>query len=576
MSKVNNKKIKKPNLFNLGGPLQMPSLGSMSGAQASIDQLDLQNMKLPPIAAQTRGLNFAGGLGLVGTASSLLQSGLSNAKIADTSGISERTELEKNRVVHSNTNDELLNEWGSWNKLRDDYSWREVRGGSNKQRAFNTLSSTGQGAMSGLSVGGPIGGIVGGVVGLGSAIGGWFRGNRRAKRKARRLNQAAADANDRTLDSFTDKAFNIDTQNDFVRQSNYFADGGLLNTNIFSNKVQFINEGGTHEQNPNGGVQMGIDEDGTPNLVEEGEVIYNGYVFSDRITLPEEMKKQYKYKGNTFAEVAKNIQKESSERPNDPISKRGLDVNMQRLSSIQNIMKEKKDKKQKTNQFAKGGFLGTNTRYAPIVGSGLGALTGMLSKPDYTEADKIAKFPLQANTVTTTPITQKLAYNPLDRDFYLNRADKQNRASIYNIINTSGGNRATAQAGILANNFNYQSNLGNFARQSEEYNTQQKERVNTFNRQTDTMNNDQNLRANIFNAGVKNQLNQLGLQQAQTAAAMRQAIKEKHEAGINTNTSGFLQGLGDLGWENQQRNWLDQLARAGVFKIDTKGNFIKG
>jgi len=31
---------------------------------------------------------------------------------------------------------------------------------------------------------------------------------------------------------------------------------------------------------------MGVDSEGTPNLVEEDEVVYNDYVFSDRLTVP--------------------------------------------------------------------------------------------------------------------------------------------------------------------------------------------------------------------------------------------------------------------------------------------------
>ena len=97
--------------------------------------------------------------------------------------------------------------------------------------------------------------------------------------------------------------------------------GGWLNTHggDFNNGVTIIDEGGTHEQNPNEGVQIGVDQQGVPNLVEQGEVIYNDYVFSNRIKLPESIKKKYKLKGDTFADAAKYAQLESQERPNDPI-----------------------------------------------------------------------------------------------------------------------------------------------------------------------------------------------------------------------------------------------------------------
>ena len=65
------------------------------------------------------------------------------------------------------------------------------------------------------------------------------------------------------------------------------AAGGNLNSiwDGLTNGVRTINEGGTHEQNPYEGVPQGIAADGQQNLVEEGEVIYNDYVFSNRLKL---------------------------------------------------------------------------------------------------------------------------------------------------------------------------------------------------------------------------------------------------------------------------------------------------
>lgn len=118
--------------------------------------------------------------------------------------------------------------------------------------------------------------------------------------------------------------------------NNKKAFGGWNNTHggDFSNGVIQINSGGSHSTNPMGGVQMGIDAQGIPNLVEEGEVIFNDYVFSNRLTVPNAVKEKYKLRGNkklTFADAAKQVQKESEERPNDPISKRGLMSSMSRL-----------------------------------------------------------------------------------------------------------------------------------------------------------------------------------------------------------------------------------------------------
>ena len=101
--------------------------------------------------------------------------------------------------------------------------------------------------------------------------------------------------------------------------------GGWNNTHggDFSNGVIQINSGGLHSTNPYEGVPMGVDQEGTPNLVEEGEVIFNDYVFSNRLKVPKAMRNKYKLRGKkdlTFADAALQMAKESEERPNDPIS----------------------------------------------------------------------------------------------------------------------------------------------------------------------------------------------------------------------------------------------------------------
>ena len=49
--------------------------------------------------------------------------------------------------------------------------------------------------------------------------------------------------------------------------------------------VTMFEAGGTHEQNPIGGIPQGIGSNGKPNLVEEGETKWNDYIFSNRIKL---------------------------------------------------------------------------------------------------------------------------------------------------------------------------------------------------------------------------------------------------------------------------------------------------
>ena len=139
---------------------------------------------------------------------------------------------------------------------------------------------------------------------------------------------------------------------------NYLADGGLLSGN-FTNGVTMVDAGGSHGENPFGGVPMGVAPDGQPNLVEEGEVIFNDYVFSKRLKVPKAIRSKYKLRGPkdmTFADAFKYAQEESEERENDPISKNGLNNIAMILMQSQ---EEVRAKKQRNNSHtaALGGHL---------------------------------------------------------------------------------------------------------------------------------------------------------------------------------------------------------------------------
>lgn len=133
--------------------------------------------------------------------------------------------------------------------------------------------------------------------------------------------------------------------NVFCGGGKMFALGGDIQMNgaDFTNGMQHINAGGSHEESPYEGVQVGIDPQGIPNLVEEGEVIFNDYVYSNRIPCDDMTKEKFhisKKKDITYADLAKKLEKESLERPNDPISKAALKKQMDGLANEQERQKE--------------------------------------------------------------------------------------------------------------------------------------------------------------------------------------------------------------------------------------------
>jgi hypothetical protein len=162
----------------------------------------------------------------------------------------------------------------------------------------------------------------------------------------------------------------------------HHAFGGDLLTHgaDFTNGQIIVGNGGTHEENPMEGVPMGMDAKGNPNLVEQGEVIFNDYVFSNRLFadggLLESFNLPKSYDGHSFAAIAEKLGDESKERPNDPISKRGLLSSMSRLQQAQETVRQQTQEGQEGVQYAHGGKMGT-------LFDGLGDVPNFLDGVDY-------------------------------------------------------------------------------------------------------------------------------------------------------------------------------------------------
>ena len=637
------------------------------------------------------GQNLGSTIGGIGSSiGTIVNAGIQNAQIADTSGLEGEIKKAKAYTVQANNNDDLMNEWGMFSPMEDVY-WKDIRGGNTGQRIGNTIGAVGSGALAGASVGGPIGAIVGAVTGLGSAIGGWLAGDSKAKKKANKFNRQIGAANEKNLIALEDRAGNVDTQNDLNMLANFSAYGGPINIfgsgaidyeltkedlynkqlnamskykifsmpnsfetpeldifakggkihikkanrgkftdycggkvtseciargkrsksaavrkratfaanarkwhhalggylydeggnlyvsvpNIgqhggnFSNGVTIIGNGGTHEENPMEGVPMGIAPDGTPNLVEQGEVKFNNYVFSNRLFATGGLLAAHNlpatYADHSFADIAERLSRESSERPNDPISKRGLMSAMTRLQQAQEQLKAE----EQSRKYAKGGHLfegggPTWLRYAPAVGAGRGVLTdtfGWTNKPDYGNADLVGSAVDNLTNVEFTPIGNYLTYRPLDRNYYINRLNAQAGATRRAIVNQSGGNRATALAGLLAADYNAQSALGNLARQAEEYNLNQRKEVEAFNRGTNQFNSEMGLKAAIANKENDKLRLQARIQQAQ----LRDQADARSSAGRAANLTNLFDSLGNIGIDEMNRADRDMLIKAGVF-----------
>ena len=547
----------------------------------------------------------------------------------------------------------------------------------------------------------------------------------------------------------------------------HHAFGGKLNTNggDFSTGLMFIDEGGTHESNPYEGVPMGVAPDGKPNLVEEGEAIYNDYVFSNRLTVPKAIRNKYKLRGAkdlTFADAVKQISKSATERPNEPISQETLHeimsdlaqtqegvreeahegnrfdtggftykpykyvagynggwfdsdgnytkdyldkVNSMNIADINNAFKEQykfysnaankgtdrwkaidafytanpqykvsntnltdaalpsirklatdgnpgfmhqffndatpikranryflrgtdaqgnptvtpmettpwEGLNEKGQSFAEAfptysfkgkqerpvegntiytdyyyderkpdestplteeetpldlGRSNESLRYAPAIGLGMATLSdalGITNNPDYTEAAQIEAATRGGSymPVSWNPIGNKLTYRPFDRDYYTNKLNAEAGATRRALANQSGGNSGRAMAGILAADYNAQDRLGDLFRKSEEYNLEQRQKVEDFNRATNQANSQGALQADMANQQAYASARDYALKGTMAAAEMRQKARMAAEAARSANLSGFLSALGDIGYENKAMNMIRRLAEAG-------------
>lgn len=413
----------------------------------------------------------------------------------------------------------------------------------------------------------------------------------------------------------------------------HHAFGGDLLTHgaEWDNGLRIIGNGGTHEENPMEGVPMGMDAEGTPNLVEQGEVIFNDYVFSNRIFadggLLESFNLPKSYDGYSFAAIAEKLGEESKERPNDPISKRGLLSSMSRLQQVQETVRQQNQVGQEGVQYAHGGRMGTlfdglgdtpnfldgvdygdwqdygtllepinaedlwnesmagadegdkgnnNSkltwlRYAPVVGAAIGLGQNLFSKPDYTSADAILEAANQAGNYTPvgyTPIGNYLQYRPFDRNFYLNKLNAQAGATRRAIMNTTSPSR---NAALLAADYNAQGRLGDLARQAEEYNLAQRQAVETFNRGTNMANAEMGLKAAMANQEAALKARSSRLSGVAQAMAVRDAVDARRGASMSANLTNFFNSLGDIGREEYSRNMI-MSNPALYYSIDNKGN----
>ena len=217
--------------------------------------------------------------------------------------------------------------------------------------------------------------------------------------------------------------------------------------------------------------------------------------------------------------------------------------------------------------------------FGPAVGLGMQALG--IGRPDTSGIDAAASVASRPATLASyRPLGNYLTYRPMDIWFEQNRMDANSRATDRALMNTSGGNRGTAMAGLLANGYNSQMASGDLYRKALEYNDAQRERVAAFNRGTDQFNSEQFGQTSRFNADALNRQRQYNAQLQMQAAAQKAAADAGWYNSLYGNVSGLFKGLGNLGTENFRMNriadmWADGLAGTVSEQTNTSRPYVE-
>ncbi len=475
---------------------------------------------------------------------------LTSSKLKDTSGLEKEAQYYTG-PVGADSNDALMAQWETINPL-ESVSYSQVRDDG------NAIGGIASGVLGGAGAGtafGPIGSIIGGGLGLISGIAGAFKGSADARERQRQLNEQRAIANNEVNRSFLTAAQAVDRSNDTRLQQQFFADGGVTE----------FNAGGTHETNPNGGIQFGINGEGQPMLAEEGEIKVGNYMFSDRLE---------ESKGKSFAKAARKLAKSLEQRPNDPIEKRRFEVETARLAERQEQIKALTQPSLPQGQiFAKGGAISPLLRYAPAALSGLNVLRdafGATNRDDFSRADRIEREYVKTfkEAPVRTPEIVKDTYKPFDTDYTASKIIAQGNAIRQAIINGSGGNGLGATAGLLAAGYNTQQAIADAKIKADEFNDQRRRAAIGFNRQQEA----QNLQFILQQEAANRQIAAQRLQGIERSEAMRMAEEAANAQARSANLNNFAMNLSAIGETALNRRLV---AAVHGYTFDDLGNIIR-
>lgn len=306
-------------------------------------------------------------IGNVGTAIrgglSILDTSLSIAKAPDTTNLQNQINDIGNWRSGAVTSRGLANEAANFGSTPT-INYDSVGG----LGTVDMLKGIGSNVLTGVTTGstfGLPGAIVGAGVGLLGGMGGAWAGSKNATDAVHNLSKQSYKAQLKRARTLSDTANNINSNTNrmWMKQGYVHAEGGRMGTPT-GEFVEF-NEGGTHQQNPNGGVPQGISQDGMPNLVEQDETRFGDYVFSSRIKASKKILKDFgifekdkdinAYSGKSYADISKEVAKRSGykDAPTDPLAIETFRNMMSRLSDAEEYQKQQEAQRKMASELSK-------------------------------------------------------------------------------------------------------------------------------------------------------------------------------------------------------------------------------
>lgn len=483
---------------------------------------------------------------------------------------------------------------------------------------LGTSIGAGAGAALGSTLGswaGPAGAGLGALLGvIAGGIAGGVKKNS-AEKRAESMNAANSFLNQQANNEFNNTATNIATNNWLnTMKQNSFEFGGVLNQ---ASPYTEYNAGGSHQSNPLGGIMVGIGENGLPNKVEEGEVKYKDYVFSNKTKPSKEFQKHYKIKDKTFAEIFKTYMKAAKETENDPITKKGTEQFAKALMMEQEKVKQMEaaaqqqalleqqaalsqnpdapipteassEVPQDANLFAPGGKLknffknwgtekndfdpindGNLLTMSTLIPQGISVIDSLFTQPDYSAADAIAEAGRNLSYVTPTILTDRMEYTPVDTNRYLSSLRNNAAANRNQIRDIAGANRVAAMAALQGSNRDQVTAMGELMPQLEAMNEARRNQAIQFNAGINAQNAAARAQADAHNMQVEQAKYNATLQ----SLAAKEAEDKLNAQQRNQNLTSFVTNLGALGTElsnaERLRYLKDNTDMFGNFKGDS-------